>query len=146
MFFIQIIRDSLGPFVAILEFTASRPGWITVFFACYLGMYGAAKLQLANIKKKTNRLIEERYKSWLVVHSGQTEEELFERFYPFWEAELKKTRYLFVLNKNDLWPVSVTPKNVLAKFPLSPAYVHQHLLESGIIESKEQEELPQTET
>ena len=106
-------------------------------------MYGVAQLQLSSIKKKTNKLIEESYKRWLVVYSNATDEELFKRFYPLWETELKKKRYLYVLNKHDFWPVSITPQHVLVKFPLSPAYIRQHLIESGMIETKKKEELPQ---
>lgn len=143
MILIQILRDFLGPFVVILDFTSTRTGWITLFFGGYLCMYGVARLQVLSIKKNTNKLIEESYKRWLVVYSNATDEELFQRFYPLWETELKKKRYFYVLNKHDLWPVSITPQHVLVKFPLSPAYIRQHLIKSGILETGEKKELPQ---
>ena len=137
MIFIQMLRDFLGPLVVILDFTATRTGWITLSFGFYLCMYGVAQLQLSGIKKRTHKLIEESCKRWLTSYSDVTVEELFKRFYPLWETELKKMHYLYILNKHDLWPVSITPQHVMVKIPLSPDYIRQHLIKNGIIEAEE---------
>lgn len=131
--FYQILRSFLGPFTIVLDFFATRTEWVTAFFTLYLGLYALGRLQLFGIQKRTHQLIEERCKEWLAVQPKASDKELFRRFYPIWEAELGKMRYFFILNKHDLWPVSVTPKHVLVKIPLSPEYLHQHLVEIGLI-------------
>ena len=117
----------LGPFVIILQFTRTRTGLITVLFGSYLLIYGLGVLQIKEIKKKTHQLIEEKYKEWKISEPGLSKKKLFERFIPFWESELKKMPYLYIMNKHDLWPVRIKPDNVLIKIPLSPDYIKQHL-------------------
>lgn len=135
--FYQILRSFLGPFTIILDFFATRPEWVTVFFSLYLGLYALGRLQLFGIRKRTHQLIEERCKEWLAAQPKASAKELYRRFYPIWETELSKWRYFFILNKYDLLPVSVTPKHVLVKIPLSPEYLHQYLEEIGLMKTQQ---------
>jgi hypothetical protein len=74
-------------------------------------------------------LIKEKYKEWQISDPKLSDKKHFERFYPLWESELKKMRYLYIMNKHDLWPVKINPKNVLVKIPLSPEYIREYLAE-----------------
>ncbi len=123
----RMISEMLGPFVVILQFTRTRTGLITIIFGSYLLVYGLGILQIKEIKKKTHQLIEEKYKEWKFSDPGLSKKKLFERFLPLWETELKKMPYLYIMNKHDLWPVRIKPKNVLIKIPLSPKYIKEHL-------------------
>ena len=141
--FIQILRSFLGPFVVILDFFAEKPEWLTVIFGSYLLVYGVARYQLSGIKKQTYRLIEELCRKWVEEHPDGTDEQLYDYFYPIWETELKKVRYLYIMNKYDLWPVSVTPKHVLVKIPLTPSYLRKYLLDPALVKiEEEQKALP----
>jgi hypothetical protein len=137
--FYQILRSFLGPFAWILDYFSTRTEWITAFFSLYLVTYGLGMLQLSGIRKRTHSLIEEQGNKWLLLHPEATKQDLYDYFYPLWEAELRKWRYLFIPNKNDLWPVSVTPQHVNAKLKLTPESVHQHLVEAGPIQPATQD-------
>ena len=125
----RIISDFLGPFVVILQYTKTRTGLIAIFFGSYLLTYALGILQIREIKNKTHQLIKEKYKEWQTSDPKLSDKKLFERFYPLWESELKKMRYLYIMNKHDLWPVKINPKNVLVKIPLSPEYIREYLAE-----------------
>jgi len=123
----RIISDFLGPFVVILQYTKTRTGLIAILFGAYLLTYALGILQIRAIKKKTHQLIEEKYREWQTSDPKLSAKKLFERFYPLWETELKQMRYLYIMNKHDLWPVKINPKNVLIKFPLSAEYIAEYL-------------------
>ena len=125
----RIISDFLGPFVVILQYTKTRTGLIAIIFGSYLLTYALGILQIREIKKKTHQLIKEKYKEWQTSDPKLSDKKIFERFYPLWESELKKMRYLYIMNKHDLWPVKINPKNVLFKIPLSPEYIREYLAE-----------------
>jgi hypothetical protein len=55
---------------------------------------------------------------------------------------LKKFRFPLIMNKHDLWAVTVTPEHVLIKLPLSPEYINQTLINAGVI--KEGSQMPAT--
>lgn len=137
--FYQMIRSFLGPFVVILDFFSTRPEWLAVIFGAYLLMYAAGKLQLKDIKQRTHRLIEERCKKWLAERPETSDEQLFKYFYPIWENELSKLRYLFILNRHDLWPVSVTPQHILEKIPLSADYLRKYLHNPALLKLEEKQ-------
>jgi hypothetical protein len=134
--FLQILRSFLGPFTVILDFFATRTELLTLLFCGYLCMFAAGSFQLSNIKKRTHMLIEEHCRAWLEIHSKATDHDLFAFFYPIWEAELKRMGAVFILNKFDLWPVPVTPNNVLVKIPLSPIYLRQYLTTGFVQQDK----------
>ncbi len=125
--FLQILRSFLGPFTAVLDFFATRTEWLVLLFTVYLCTFAAGSWQLRAIKRRTHDLIDERCKRWLEDHPGASDENLFAYFYPLWEDELKKCGYVFILNKYDLLPVSVTPRHVLDKIVLTPAYLRQYI-------------------
>ena len=137
----RIIGDFLGPFVVILQYTKTRTGLIAIFFGSYLLTYALGILQIREIKNKTHQLIKEKYKEWQTSDPNLSDKKLFERFYPLWESELKKMRYLYIMNKHDLWPVKINPKNVLVKIPLSPEYIQEYLAEdeAELLEGKSEE-------
>ena len=123
----RIISDFLGPFVVILQFFKTRPEWITIIFAAYLLVYALGVYQLRKIRERTHQLIEEKYGEWLLSEPSISKKNLFERFFPIWEADLKNMRLLYVMNKHDLWPVRFKTKNVLIKLPLDQDYIEEHL-------------------
>lgn len=123
----RIISDFLGPFVVILQYTKTRPGLITVFFAAYLLTYGLGIYQLRGIKKKTYDLISEKYNEWKKLEPNLSDKVFLERLMPLWEAKLKEMRYLYIMNKYDLWPVRITLKNVMVKFPLDVDTIREYL-------------------
>jgi len=123
----RMISDFLGPFVVILQYTKTRPGLITVFFAAYLLTYGLGIYQLRGIKKKTYELISEKYKEWKNLEPNLSDKVFLARLMPLWEAKLKEMRYLYIMNKFDLWPVRITLKNVMVKFPLDVETIRDYL-------------------
>ena len=123
----RIISDFLGPFVVILQFTKTRPWLITIAFTAYLLTYGLGIYQLRGIKKKTYALISEKYSEWKNLEPKLSDKVFLERFMPLWEAKLKDMRYLYIMNKFDLWPVRITLKNVLVKFPLDVDLIREYL-------------------
>jgi len=123
----RIISDFLGPFVVILQYTKTRPGLITLVFTAYLLTYGLGVYQLRGIKRKTTLLITEKYREWRSTEPKLSDKAFLERFLPFWEKKLNEMRYLYIMNKYDLWPVRVTAKNVLIKFPLDIDSIGEYL-------------------
>ena len=132
----RIISDFLGPFVVILQYTKTRPGLITVFFAAYLLTFGLGVYQLRGIKKKTYALISEKYNEWKNLEPNLSDKAFLERLMPLWEAKLKEMRYLYIMNKFDLWPVRITPKNVMVKFPLDVDMISEYLLHKEEVTTK----------
>ncbi len=135
--FIQILRSFLGPFVVILDFLLAKPEILGLLFSLYLVTLGIGKLQVKRIKTRTDQLILEKSSTWLVENPKLTKKQLFDRFYPIWEKELAGFRFPLIMNKHDLWPVSVTADHVLVKFPLTPDYLYEKLVESGITKGKQ---------
>jgi len=123
----RIISEFLGPFVVILEYTRTRTGLITILFSSYLIMYVLGTYQLKLIKRRTERLIDAKYAEWDRTQKGISPKKFMELFMPLWTDELKNTRALFILNKHDLWPVRITPENVLKKIPLSSEYIRDYI-------------------
>jgi len=123
----RIISDFLGPFVVILQYTKTRPGLITLAFTAYLLTFGLGIYQLRGIKRKTYLLITEKYQEWKSADPKLSDIVFLERFLPLWEEKLKDMRYLYIMNKFDLWPVRVTVKNVLIKFPLNVDSIGEYL-------------------
>ena len=132
----RIISDFLGPFVVILQYTKTRPGLITVFFAAYLLTYGLGIYQLRGIKRKTYALISEKYSEWKNLEPKLSDKVFLERFMPLWEAKLKEMRYVYIMNKFDLWPVRVSLKNVMVKFPLDVELIREYLTQKEEISKK----------
>ena len=132
----RIISDFLGPFVVILQYTKTRPGLITVFFAAYLLTYGLGIYQLRGIKRKTYELISEKYREWKNLEPNLSDKVLLERLIPLWEAKLKEMRYLYIMNKYDLWPVRITLKNVMVKFPLDADMIREYLTQKEELTKK----------
>lgn len=128
----RIISDFLGPFVVILQYTKTRPGLITLFFAAYLLTFGLGVYQLRGIKIKTILLITEKYQEWKSADPKLSDKAFIERFLPIWEEKLKGMRYLYIMNKYDLWPVRVTAKNVLVKFPLNIDSIGEYLSQKEV--------------
>jgi hypothetical protein len=132
----RIISDFLGPFVVILQYTKTRPWLITVVFAAYLLTYGLGIYQLRGIRKKTYELISEKYNEWKGLEPNLSDKVFIERFMPLWEAKLKEMRYLYIMNKFDLWPVRITLKNVMVKFPLDIDTIREYLTQKEELTTK----------
>lgn len=137
--FFQILRSLLGPFVIILDFLILNPEVLGLICLLYLGVLGLGKWQVRRIKVRTDQLLIEQGKAWLVDDPKLTREQIFDRFYPLWVEELKNYRLPLIMNKHDLWPVRVSPGNVLKKIPVSPEYVGEVLKSSGLLNQNKQE-------
>lgn len=123
----RIISEFVGPFVVILEYTRTRTGIITIVFGAYLLMYALGLYQLRTIRIKTTKLIFDKYHEWSKSNPNGSIKQFYKFFYPHWEAMIRETRILYILNKHDLWPVRKSLKNVLIKLPLDEAYVEEKI-------------------
>jgi hypothetical protein len=140
--FFQILRSLLGPFVVILDFFILNPEILGIIISLYLITLGLGRLQIKRITSRTVELIIEKCSAWLKETPTLTGKQLFDRFYPVWVEGLKKFRFPLIMNKHDLWAVTVTPEHVLIKLPLSPEYINQTLINAGVI--KEGSQMPAT--
>lgn len=138
--FFQILRSLLGPFVVILDFFILNPEILGLIISLYLITLGLGRLQVKRITTRTVELILEKCSAWLKETPTLTGKQLFDRFYPIWIEELKNFKFPLIMNKHDLWPVTVTPEHVLFKLPLSPEYLNQTLINAGLI--KEGSQMP----
>lgn len=137
--FFQILRSLLGPFVVILDFLILNPEVLGLICLLYLGVLGLGKWQVKRIKEQTDQLLIVQGKIWLAENPKLTLKQIFDRFYPLWLEELRNYRFPLIMSKHDLWPVSVSPGNVLKKIPVSPEYVGEVLKSSGLLNQSKQE-------
>lgn len=130
---LQMLRWFLGPLFVILEYFKNRPELLGLVFALYLVILGIGKWHLKKIKTRMDLLILQHGSTWVKENRELTSEQFMERFTPIWEKELNSFRFPFIMNKHDLWPVSVTPDHVQVKLPLTGEYVKDVLAASGIV-------------
>lgn len=129
----------LGPFVVILDFLILNPEVLGLICLLYLGVLGLGKWQIKRIKERTDQLLIDHGKMWLAENPKLTLIQIFDRFYPFWVEELRNYRFPLIMSKHDLWPVRVSPSNVMKKIPVSPDYVGEVLKSSGLLNQSKQE-------
>jgi len=127
-----MIRSSLGPLVAIMDYFAAHPEILTAILTTWMIFYATGHYQMKAIERRTIRFVLERGQILVAANPQITLADFRERILPIWLEEMKEWHYWFIPHKFDFYPVRVTPKSVQAKLPLSPEWLARVLKINGI--------------
>jgi hypothetical protein len=126
------IRTMLGPLSLILDFFKAHPELLTAILLAWLLVNAAGRIQLKIIEDRTILLVTTQSRRLIALYPAISLVDLREKLLPLWNEEVKNWRFLFIPHKFDIWPVSVTPENILLKLPLSSEWLAGVLIKDGI--------------
>jgi hypothetical protein len=116
------IRTMLGPLAFILDWVKANPGYFALIIFAIIALYVAGRIQLHNIKIKTERLIVSLGEQEIKSRPNITINTLYKHIYPSWAQEVRKWGF-FIPHRWDFFPILVTPENVKDRLPFNPEWV-----------------------
>lgn len=104
--------------------------WTSVLGVWFL-FYLIGRLQLYQIRKRTDLMVVEEARQLLIIKPYITSSGIYRRVFPKWKLAVKNWAW-FVPNRLEIFPVSSSPDNVLLKFSFTPDWVKSCLEKNGI--------------
>ncbi|MDX9864583.1 MAG: hypothetical protein RBT34_07250 [Anaerolineaceae bacterium] len=121
-----LIRGMLGPaFAPLLDWMLENQLIVALVLGMILAFYIAGRVQLANIRKRTEAMVLELSEGFIKSKPHITSRGLFKKIYPVWSKQVEGWAK-FIPHKHDLWPVPVKPDTVAAKM----GFDHQWIVDT----------------
>lgn len=120
-----------SPGRSIVAYLETHPLLWTITIGVWFLFYLIGRLQLYQIRKKTDFMVVNEARQLLSIRPNTTANGIYKRVFPKWKSEVKKWAW-YVPNRLEIFPVSSSPDNVLLKFSFTPDWVRICLRKNGI--------------
>jgi hypothetical protein len=117
--------------LAVIEWATSNPTPALVGIGIWGAMFILGKIQLNNIRSKTNAWVLESTQSILTETPKIPIDKLYEMLYPGWVNNLRGSA-VYILHRWEIFPVPATPRFVKDRIDFTPEWLGGFLWANGI--------------